>query len=174
MQIINIVKKCKIIWEYNWCYGKHTGCEGFWLTAKKIFLGWGKELGELDKNITPLLLFFPIPLLNSLCCIFQPPFIKTPCFTLKRLTLTFVYPLADIRYILYMQKIKFWLRQFSVIFNQSHVYKLVIFLEFTLFNLIFSCFSLTFLAFSFLLSYFFFSFNILTNSRALFPCQSVI
>ena len=36
-----------------------------------------KELGELDKNLTPLLLFIPTPLLNPYCCIFQPPFITT-------------------------------------------------------------------------------------------------
>ena len=35
-----------------------------------------KELGELGKNVTLLLLFIPTPLLNSFCCIFQPPFIS--------------------------------------------------------------------------------------------------
>ena len=38
-----------------------------------------KEVGELEKNVTPLLLFIPTSLLNSFCCIFQPAFIKTPC-----------------------------------------------------------------------------------------------
>ena len=36
-----------------------------------------KELGELDKNVL-LLLFIPTPLLNSFCCILEPPFINTP------------------------------------------------------------------------------------------------
>ena len=51
-----------------------------------------------------------------------------------------------------------------IIFNQSHVYKLVIFLEFTLFNLVFSCFSLAFLKFSLILSYFCFSLIIVLDS----------
>ena len=59
-------------------------------------------------------------------------------------------------------------------FNQSQVYKLVSFFEFTLFHLIFSCFlaelhSLTFLTFSFILSYFCFSLIIALNSSWLIP-----
>ena len=38
-----------------------------------------KELGVFNKNVTPLLLFIHPALLNSFCCIFQPPFIKIPC-----------------------------------------------------------------------------------------------
>ena len=48
---------------------------------EKYSLAKEKELGELDKNVTPLLLFIPTPLLNSICCIFQPAFIKTPCLS---------------------------------------------------------------------------------------------
>ena len=51
-----------------------------------------------------------------------------------------------------------------VIFNQSRVHKLVIFLAFTLFSFIFSSFSLAFLTFSLILSYFCFSLMIAFNS----------
>ena len=37
-----------------------------------------KELGELDQNVTPLLLFIATLLLNMFCCIFQHSFIKSP------------------------------------------------------------------------------------------------
>ena len=74
-------KTCKIIWEQNWCNGKHIGWEEVWLTAKKYSLADKKELGELDKIVTPLLLCIPTPLFNSFCCISQPPFIKSPVYS---------------------------------------------------------------------------------------------
>ena len=63
--------------------------------------------------------------------------------------------ILDIFYIYTHKKVFFDCAKCLVIFNQSHVYKLVIFQEFTLFNVIFSCFSPTFLKFFFILSYFF-------------------
>ena len=48
---------------------------------EKYSLAEEKKLGELDKNIpSPLCCLFQPPcLLNLFCCIFQRPFIKTPC-----------------------------------------------------------------------------------------------
>ena len=45
---------------------------------EKYSLAKEKELGELDQNVTPLLLFIATLLLNMFCCIFQHSFIKTP------------------------------------------------------------------------------------------------
>ena len=61
-----------------------------------------------------------------------------------------------------------------VIINQSRVYKLVIFFEFTLFSLMFSSFLLTFFTFSFILSYFCFYLIIRLNYYGLFPCKSML
>ena len=46
---------------------------------EKYFLAEEKELKNLNKNVTLLLLFITTLLLNSFCCIFQPSFIKTSC-----------------------------------------------------------------------------------------------
>ena len=46
---------------------------------EKYFLAEEKELENLDKNVTTLLLFIATLLLHAFCYIFQPSFIKNPC-----------------------------------------------------------------------------------------------
>ena len=91
---------------------------------------------------------------------------KDQFFLKDAVNLTIFHPFLYIQ----IKKIKFFdCEKCSILFDQPRVYKLVIFLEFTLFSIIFSCFSaklrsLTFLTFSVILSYFCFTLRIAINS----------